>query len=151
MEEFCISVGKTEIKFQTFHTCNLFFSTLLSGPNLIISWAKLAVGLTRTNVWTLFSTASILTREGKKGKINNVALPKMKLNVICREKASYRVVKFKNTALTNVQLHFLLFIKSNCGQTVAENSLQHCSARKTEHVKREGSYWSWFPLVHQAH
>lgn len=119
MEELCIAVGKTETKFHTFHTCNLFFSTLLSGPNLIISWAKSAVGLTRTNVWTLFSAVSILTSGGKKGKISNVALPKIKCNIIHYKKASYRVVEFKNKVLTNVQLQFLSFIKNNCRQTLA--------------------------------
>lgn len=34
-EEFCVFLSKTEIKRQTFHAC--FFSTLLSGPNLIMS------------------------------------------------------------------------------------------------------------------
>jgi len=123
-------VGTTEPEFQTFHDCSLFFSTFLSGPNLMISWAKSAVGLTRTNAWTLFSAASILTREGKKGKIHNVTLPKMKSNVICYKKASYRVVQFKSKVLTNVQLQFQPFIKDNCGYTVFETSFRHCCAEE---------------------
>lgn len=39
--------------------------------------------------------------------------------------------------LTNVQFQFLFFMKSNCGQPVAENSFQHCSAQNAECVYRE--------------
>lgn len=140
----CLSIGKAEVKLQTFPTSNFFHSTLLSDPSLIISWAKREVGLTRTNTRTRFGD---LRREAKMRKRRTPHSLNWNLYYLSA-KGEAEESKIQNKVLAIIQLQFLFPIKNNCRQRAVEISCLEkwgCGMRRVKVI-----LISWFPHVFQA-
>lgn len=140
----CLSIGKAEVKLQTFPTSNFFHSTLLSDPSLIISWAKREVGLTRTNTRTRFGD---LRREAKMRKRRTLHSLNWNLYYLSA-KGEAEESKIQNKVLAIIQLQFLFPIKNNCRQRAVEISCLEkwgCGMRRVKVI-----LISWFPHVFQA-